>query len=218
MTTPVYFLIAAVLHATIPVVILILGDNALNNAISVTGSIIVISIMVTLVYFRRANVRAALKDVWLVVYAALSALGYFGFLYLFAVSKSVANPIYALVIVESWPIFTAVLFPLVHIGRTRRLSLFEYIVGALALTGLVLVSEPAASQEDFLDVDLAGITAPLLAMLAMALAATMKALHVQRAKRTYGIGPVLSYFLLYIPVARSCRYFGSGMTGARALR
>lgn len=201
MTTPVYFLIAAVLHATIPVVILVLGDNALNNAISVTGTIIVISVFVTVFYAGRASVRAALKDIWLVLYAALSALGYFGFLYLFAVSKSVANPIYALVIVESWPIFTAILFPLVRIGRTSRLSLFEYIVGALALTGLVLVSGPAGSQGTFLDVDLAGIMAPVLAMLAMALAATMKALHVQRAKRTYGIGPVLSYFLLYLPIA-----------------
>ncbi|MBN2759689.1 MAG: hypothetical protein JXQ79_04250 [Rhodobacteraceae bacterium] len=200
MTTPTYFLLSSMLYALIPVVIFLTGESPLNDALLVTLLTVTTSGFVALRFVGQHNVRKALFDPWLLGYSVLNLAGFFGFMVLMAQAKTVSNPIFALVAAEAWPIFSAVLFPLFRIGRTRPLSPFDYAVGGFALFGLILVAGPSLGAGSDIDVGLEGIALPILAMLAMAFGSAFKAVYVQRAKHCHGVGPVLSFFLMYAQI------------------
>lgn len=200
MNTPAYFLISSMLYALIPVVIFLTGESPLNDALLVTLLTVAASVLVALRFLPQKGLRAALLDPWLLGFSLLNLAGFFGFLVLMAQAKTVSNPIFALVAAEAWPIFSAMLFPLFRIGRTRSMSLFDYAVGAFALFGLLLVAGPSLGKGLGVEGGLPGIVLPILAMLAMAFGSAFKAVYVQRAKERHAIGPILSFFLMYAQI------------------
>lgn len=80
------------------------------------------------------------------------------------------------------------------------MSPFDYAVGAFALFGLMLVAGPTLGGDTGTETGFAGIALPIMAMLAMAFGSAFKAVYVQHAKERHGIGPVLSFFLMYAQV------------------
>lgn len=202
MTTISYFLLSAALYAAIPFMILSFGSLHPMNAMLVLGMTIVASTLACIPHLRRLSM--VLLSGPLAVYAIVNAIGFVGFIALLEHARGKVEPIFALVVVESWPLLAAISYPLLKIGQGKRVSLFALSVATLAVGGIFLISLPEFTSQK--SGDLLGDGAPwdmlipVLAMIAMTIGSLAKAKYVDLAKRDYGIGPVLSFFTMYAQI------------------
>ena len=55
-------------------------------------------------------------------------------------SRESNNPVYTLVIVESWPLLTAIAYPLFRIGTGKRVGVFEILFALISVVGIALIA------------------------------------------------------------------------------
>lgn len=198
MSTISLFLLSSVLYALVPVAILLFGDGKPQSALNVLAMTVAMSCLLAGKIVTRANYRAALLDKRLFWMSLLQTLGFLGFLAFIFLAQDHSEALFTLIVAESWPLFSAVLFPLFVVGHTKKLTLFEYLVGVIAILGLAFVTVPNDGDlTGLVSVGFAGIIFPILATLAMAFSVTFKAMYVQRAADEHGILAVESFFLMY---------------------
>jgi hypothetical protein len=130
----------------------------------------------------------------------LNQVGFLGFVYAVSASRGVSDPIYTLVIIESWPLIVALAYPIFKIRKVEKLSASTVVISTLAIVGVWLIAWPQLQQS----VDSAssgagamGLIWPILGMLGIALGSLYKAKYVEVAMRRHKVGAVASFFTIY---------------------
>ncbi|SPF80377.1 DMT family transporter [Pseudoprimorskyibacter insulae] len=200
MPTVVYFLLSAALYAAIPFSLISFNASPQQSSIIPVLLTASLSLPICAIYLRRANFRAAMLDLRLAAYGIASTIGFAAFLYLVSASQSTVSPVFTLVIVESWPLITAVAYPLMKLGDQRRVDMTAVLIGVLAVMGIAMIAAPElgklASTTHGAGLDFHFVL-PVLAMLAMTLSTLAKAKYVERSHTKYAVGPIASFFMMY---------------------
>jgi drug/metabolite transporter (DMT)-like permease len=180
-----------------PVLILLYGSNATQDTLFVLLIMTYMSTVLGLNNFTKAKYRHAVMSPRLFLISAFSNASFLGFIFFTTLSIRNGSPFFNLIIIEAWPIFTAILFPLFAIGRTEKLGMFEYLLAALAIFGVSLVSKESVQNVLSRNVSAESLIYPFVAMLLMGLSSTLKARYVQEAKQRFGLNPFQSFFSMY---------------------
>ena len=137
-----FFLFSALLYAAIPFVVLVSKAPTGNIVESLFLTTVCFSVLFCLKFLFDKARRAALFDKELFFLSILNLAGFLGFVFAVSVSRGVSDPIYTLVIIESWPLIAALAYPFFIIRSVKMLSPSTLIVSFLALFGVWLIAFP----------------------------------------------------------------------------
>ena len=193
-----FFLFSALLYAAIPFVVLVSKTSTGNIVESLFLTTVGFSVLYCLGFLFDKARRAVLFDKELFFLSILNLAGFLGFVFAVSVSRGVSDPIYTLVIIESWPLIAALAYPIFKIRNVKMMSPSTLIVSCLALFGVWLIAFP--QLQDSGDVDGGGAMSliwPILGMISMVLGSLFKAKYVEIAKRRHSVDAVSSFFTMY---------------------
>ncbi len=140
-----------------------------------------------------------LLDKELFFYSVLNLVGFLGFVYAVSASRGVSDPIYTLVIIESWPLILAWLLPQFQAHKIKLLSPSTIFTSLLALSGVCLIAIPQLqhSDVDVSDQGIMGLIWPFIGMAAIVMGSLAKARYVEIAKKRHAVGAIPSFFTMY---------------------
>ncbi len=189
---------SAALYAFIPFAVLAFGGDAYLDTLGILAVTIASSVLYFLVRLLKTLGWRILTNQRLVIYSLLNMLGFFGFVYFLSIAKAYSEPIYTLVIVESWPLMAAIIYPIAQIGKSTKLGVFQLAISLIAVLGVVLISaDPEMFSEETSPRGFLAYAMPVIAMVSMALGSLAKAKYVEICKKKYDLGTVDSFFLMY---------------------
>lgn len=194
-----YFLFAALLYAAIPFVVLISASPTENIVESLFLATVAASVVICLPRFFDKERRGVLLDGKLFAISFLNLVGFLGFVYAVSVSRGVSDPIYTLVIIESWPLIVAWALPQFQTRKIEMLSPSSIVISLLALAGVCLIALPQLQNDGAnpLNQSVLGLVWPIVGMAAIVLGTIAKARYVEIAKRRHDVDEVASFFTMY---------------------
>lgn len=198
-TTAQLILASATFYAAIPVIIT-LGSADLKYALPTL--LVAMKTLVSLPVLLWADVRralaATLRSARRTGFQMLNAGGFIGSLYFFAMAIEGGAPTMAIVVLETWPVLTALVIAPIAAHSIEKLSRGELFWGLVAIIGVAFVLAPPEQLLDQLGAQKTSIGHALLSAGLMALSVAAKAVCVRDLKAIERIGPLRSYFILQI--------------------
>lgn len=198
-----FFLLSALLYAAIPFVVLISdapSENIVETLFLATVAFCALLSPASL-RFNLQQLRQVVFDKELIFLAIKNQIGFLGFVYAVSASRGVSDPIYTLVIIESWPLIVALAYPFFKIRTVKILSPSTVVISMLAICGIWLIAWPQLQQSvDSTTRGVMGLVWPVLGMLGIALGSLYKAKYVEVAMQRYKVGAVASFFTIYVHI------------------
>lgn len=187
------------MYAAIPFVVLISKAPSGNIVETLFLTTVAFSTIFCITRFFDKDRRKVLLDRELFFYSVLNLVGFLGFVYAVSASRGVSDPIYTLVIIESWPLIVAWLLPRFQTHKIRLLSPSTIVISLIAIFGVFLIAFPQLQRAnlDVSEQNPMGLVWPFLGMAAIVLGSLAKARYVEIAKKRHSVDAIPSFFTMY---------------------
>ncbi len=196
--------LSAMFYAAIPVIVS-LGSPALKNTLPTLLPLL--SGLLSLPVFLSAPLRRAVMQIMrstrLLVFFLGNGITLVASLLFLALAIELSNAPTAILIVESWPLFTALILAPLLAGQVRKLNAGEAFWGAVAVLGVGLALKPEGAMTDLVRDNWLGVVMALISAMMMGAAVGFKAWCTRYLKHEHGINPLGGYFVMqlyYLPV------------------
>lgn len=211
-------LLSAAAYAAIPVVLSEL-DPLLVTSFPLVMILLKLMIALPVLLWRigRHKVLSSIRDRSVLLFSSLQAFFFVLSLVLFSLSLTNLGTPVAIVIAETWPIPSAIAMSFLLRDQLSRLTISEFIWGAIAFVGVMLVLDMPNTLGQMTTGTWVGTLWALASAIAMGLSTAFKARAVKLLKDRHKVGPIFSYFLLqffFLPALPIFALFFIGFTGS----